>query len=94
MSEAERLAKMLDEALGVDLLQTDLVSRTSAELRRLSDELEALKKAMGEPVGFMSEMQIPLVIDPEDDSGHYIPMRKTKKGNFQLALYALTKDQS
>jgi len=41
------------------------------------------------PIGFMSEKQVPLIKDPGDEeSGRYIPMRKTPAGNFTLALYA------
>lgn len=41
-----------------------------------------------EPVGFMSPKQLHAIRDPEDKSGHYIPMRKTAAGLFTMALYA------
>lgn len=43
--------------------------------------------AQQEPIGFMSPKQISRIIDPPDESGNYIPMRKTQLGNFNLALY-------
>lgn len=46
---------------------------------------------MPEPIGCMSPKQVPLIKDPDDESGHYIPMRRTPAGNFILALY--TADQ-
>lgn len=43
-----------------------------------------------EPVGFMSPKQLERIKDPEDESGTYIPVRKTPAGNFTLALYTKT----
>ena len=40
------------------------------------------------PLGYISPKQVPLIADPGDESGFYIPMRKTAKGNFTLAIYA------
>jgi hypothetical protein len=40
-----------------------------------------------EPLGFISQKQAHRIKDPEDDSGAYIPMRKTSAGNFDLPVY-------
>lgn len=63
------------------------------QLRNERDALQAKLNAMGkgEPVGFMSPQQLELIKDPEDESGHYIPLRKTAAGNFVMALYAAPK---
>lgn len=45
--------------------------------------------AVRQLVGYMSPKQLPLIVDPEDTSGVYIPLRKTSAGNFTLALYAI-----
>lgn len=68
------------------------------ELERMADDLQDLcdKQAIRlgqleaqqqEPIGFMSPKQIPAIADPPDESGKYIPIRKTQLGNFTLALY-------
>ena len=44
--------------------------------------------AQQEPIGFISAKQVPAIQDPDDESGRYMPMRKTPAGNFTLALYA------
>lgn len=49
MSEAERLAELLECSMSRDI-STEL--KAAAELRRLSAELAALKAAMGEPVAW------------------------------------------
>lgn len=55
---------------------------------------DALRSLMNEalpneqPIGFMSPKQISLITDPYDESGIYIPLRKTALGNFTLALYS------
>lgn len=46
-----------------------------------------------EPIGFMSPKQAHLIKDPDDESGHYIPMRKTPAGLFTLALYTAPQPQ-
>jgi hypothetical protein len=53
---------------------------------------EAIKQALAapavqEPLGFISQKQVCLIKDPEDDSGVYIPMRKTLAGNFDCPVY-------
>ena len=48
---------------------------------------------MSTPIGFMSPLQLPLIIDREDESGAYVPMRKTTKGLFTLAIYAAAPPQ-
>ena len=40
------------------------------------------------PLGYISPKQVPRIADPDDESGVYIPMRKTAKGNFTLAVFA------
>lgn len=57
------------------------------------DQLQARLDAMGkgESVAFMSPEQLELIKDPEDESGHYIPLRKTAAGKFVMALYAAPK---
>lgn len=44
-------------------------------------------------IGFMSPKQLERICDPKDESGVYIPLRKTAAGNFTLALYAAMKKQ-
>lgn len=39
------------------------------------------------PIGYMSPNQVPLIVDCADESGVYIPMRRTPKSLFTLALY-------
>ena len=45
------------------------------------------------PICYMSEKQLSLIRDPDDDSGRYVPLRKTPAGNFTLALYAHQKTE-
>ena len=40
-----------------------------------------------EPLGFVSPKQVERIVDPDGESGAYIPMRKTPAGNFTLPLY-------
>jgi hypothetical protein len=52
------------------------------------DELrDRMAAPQGEAVAFMSPKQIPLIVDRDDESGVYIPMRKTPRGNFTMPLY-------
>lgn len=44
-------------------------------------------------IGFMSPKQLERICDPKDESGVYIPLRKTAAGNFTLALYAAMKGE-
>lgn len=53
------------------------------ENRRLRAQI-----GQGEPVAFMSSKQLPALKDPDDEGGKYMPLRKTKLGNFDLPLYA------
>lgn len=56
--------------------------------------LASTAAAAPEPIGYMSEKQVPRITDPEGEFGQYIPMRKTPAGNFTLALYtAAPKEQ-
>jgi hypothetical protein len=70
------------------LLQTTQDGR-NADVLQLQSRLDAMGK--GEVVGFMSPEQLELIKDPEDESGHYIPLRKTAAGKFVMALYAAPK---
>ncbi|MGC4396030.1 hypothetical protein [Hydrogenophaga sp. T2] len=39
-------------------------------------------------LGYLSPKQLPLIKDPDEMGGVYMPMRKTPAGNFTLAVYA------
>lgn len=47
----------------------------------------AADKVGGEAVLFISEEQLASVQDRDDESGKYLPVRKTPRGKFTLALY-------
>lgn len=74
------------------------VADVEKKLLEMGDLIEALESKLAaaqkpvqqpssQPIGYMSPQQIPLVHDPEDGSGNYVPMRKTPVGLFTLALY-------
>lgn len=70
MTEAERLATDLDRCAEIDF--DGYFSKAAAELRRLSAELEALKKAISEaePVAHIRKNGFRFLgeIEPQDDS--------------------------
>lgn len=55
-------------------------------VKQAIEELRAVE-AGPEPIGYISPLQVPLIVDPDEESGAYIPMRKTAGGNFTLALH-------
>lgn len=61
----------------------DLAPRIDAALAAAQQESQE-----SQLIGYMSPKQLPRVVDPDDESGTYIPMRKTPRGLFTLALYS------
>ncbi len=79
-------------------LSGKLLGHADAVIARADAILDHIDTAaLAQPVGYMSPKQIPRIVDPDDASGTYIPIRRTPKGNFTLALYtaapALTEEQ-
>lgn len=60
----------------------------------LAASQQALEQTQVEALGFISPKQLSLICDPDEESGVYIPMRKTAAGNFTMALYAATHPQA
>lgn len=80
----ELLQQALD-ALKYHRDQTRPIHSTQIAIHAIEDYLAAPQP---EPVGYMSPVQLPVVTDPIDGFGVYVPMRKTACGKFTLALYA------
>jgi hypothetical protein len=85
----DELIKALEEIIamqpgGQSLTQVRYIAREALAAHRSQQE------AAQEPVGYMSPKQLALIVDCDDESGVYIPLRRTPKGNFTLAPFTST----
>jgi len=87
------LAKEIDRAETLQIHFNDEISCGSRPLNDIergliSAALRAPEAADAGAVAYMSAEQMPEIIDRDDGTGIYIPLRKTAAGLFQTALYA------
>lgn len=79
--------------------QRDLLESIANNPRTLNDVRAAIGAALdnnpatseeGEEVAWCSPGQLANLMDVDNDGGVYLPIRKTKRGNFTMPLFAVT----